>query len=212
MIFIVLVLSSDCSLKQSTSKSSGWRSRYRSRIGYSDRRESCTCRNEENLKVLHPVNDFFSKAVYYRTNHLADLLTEYARPMSKYTAKMAKPMSSHMKPHVFNPSDSIRTVVFWKYFKFVCDTKDLQKGAVLWVFRFFMEKTAFALLNACLSADGASKRYSWWANGKTRYFSTYPQVFNFLPKKYETDEVILETISNSTPFRVAFKHDIVLVS
>lgn len=63
---------------------------------------------------------------------------------------------------------------------------------------FIMNKTTISVLIACRRAKHTDVRYSHLDHGKTRYFMTYPQVVNLLMEKYATDEVIVETESNST--------------
>lgn len=82
----------------------------------------------------------------------------------------------------------------------------------MWLFHFCMNKSASAVLNTRLSADGRIKKLSPESSGKKRYFTTSPQAVNFLLKKYGTGEVIAETQfhitgltnpSNMTPFQFA---------
>lgn len=57
----------------------------------------------------------------------------------------------------------------------------------MWLFYFFLNKTASAVRNACLSSNNTGTKYSRLAYGNTRYFTTYPKVDNFLVKKYATN-------------------------
>lgn len=70
----------------------------------------------------------------------------------------------------------------------------------MWLFLVFMNKSASAMVNARLSADGTDKEHSRWTSGKKRCFTTYSEVVNFLLMKYAADEVIAETEFNITRF------------
>lgn len=63
----------------------------------------------------------------------------------------------------------------------------------MWLFHFFMNKTASAVQNARLSAHSTDEEHSRSTRDKKRYFNTYPQVANFLLRKYGTDEVIAKS-------------------
>lgn len=87
-----------------------------------------------------------------------------------------------------------------KNFKFECDTDGVYKSAAMWLFHFFINKTAFAEVNARLSADSTGKKHSQLAISEKRYFSIYPRVVSVSLKKYATDEVIAQTKSSITSF------------
>lgn len=103
----------------------------------------------------------------------------------KYIAKTAKakPMTAQMKPHIFKPFDSILTIGFCKNFKLTCDTNAVHEKAVMWLIKFFMKKTASAVLSTGLSVEGIEKKYSRSASFIMRYFITNPDVPNSSLKK-----------------------------
>lgn len=87
-----------------------------------------------------------------------------------------------------------------KSFKVACNTSSVHKGAAIRLFHFFIIKTASAVLHAWIIAERLDKMYSCSASRKTRSFNIYPQLLNFLLKKYVTDQGIAETESDIPRF------------
>lgn len=123
----------------------------------------------------HPVNHHSKKTVSYRTYLLVETSTKYNRTVSNCIAKMAKRMTVQMKPHTFNPLNSISTIGFVNSFKLACDASGAHEGAAMWLFYFFMNKTSSAVLNAGFIADTTGKKHSRSNSGKTGYFTAYPK-------------------------------------
>lgn len=63
-----------------------------------------------------------------------------------------------------------------------------------------VNKTAFAALNARLSAESADEKYGQLVSGNTKNFTNFPKAFNFFLKRYETDGVITKTEFKQTRF------------
>lgn len=63
-----------------------------------------------------------------------------------------------------------------------------------------MNETASAVLKGLIIADDTGKKYTRSDSGKTRYFTSLPQVVNFLLKTFATNIVIAEFESNITHF------------
>lgn len=104
-------------------------------------------------------------------------------------------MTRQMKPHTLNPFDPISINGFLKNDMLACDTNGVHEGATMWLFHFCMNKTALTVRNPRLRDDNKNTKYCQSANCKRRYLTTSPRVFNFLLKKYATDEVVAETES-----------------
>lgn len=68
-------------------------------------------------------------------------------------------MTALMKSHIFNPFGSILIIGFLNR-KVICNTDIVHEGTSMWLFHFFMNKTASAVVNARLSANGAVKKHS----------------------------------------------------
>lgn len=178
-------------------KPSGSSSRSRSMSYYSDRERRHARRKRKKLEKICPVKHRFKRAVDCCTYCFADTSTKYDWSVSRYFAKMARWMTAQMKPHIFDP---ISIVVFLKTFKLACHTNIVREGATMWLFYFFINKTAFAVPSRRLIAEHTDKKHSRSGSGKTGYLATYPQVRNFLLKKYATDEVIAKPEFTITPF------------
>lgn len=85
-------------------------------------------------------------------------MTKYDRQVSEYIAKRAKRMNAQMKSHTLHHFEPISIIGFLKNFKLAYDNIDVLEGAFMWLFHFFKIKTAFAVLSACLTADGRGKK------------------------------------------------------
>lgn len=105
-----------------------------------------------------------------------------------------------MKPHTFNPFHPISIIAILKNFILACEKNGVHKGVATCLFHFFINKTAFASLKACLSAGDTNTSYCGLASSEARYFTTWPQVLNFSLKKFATNEFIAETESEITRF------------
>lgn len=112
---------------------------------------------------------------------------------------MANRMTAQIKLHTFNLFYPILNIGFLTYSKLACGTSSAHRGAAIRFFHSFM-KTASAVLIARPRANGTDRKYSQSVSSKTRYFTTYPHVVNFLLKQFANDEVIAETISRITCF------------
>lgn len=117
--------------------------------------------------------------------------------MSKYIDKTTKRMTAQIEPHNINLFDPISITGYLKKFKLACSTNGVHKGAAVWMFLFFIEKNASERLNARLVQSAPSKKYSRSATKTIKYFTVYLQVVNVLSKTYATDEVIVETESDT---------------
>lgn len=113
---------------------------------------------------------------------------------------MAKCMTVQMKHYTSNPFQPISVIGLSKIFKLACDTDGVHENAAMWLFYFFMNKTASAALDARLTTKRADKKHCRAAGGKARYFNTYPQAVNFLLRKYATNEAIAGIESKITRF------------
>lgn len=105
-----------------------------------------------------------------------------------------------MKPHKLTLLDPKSIIGFLITFELVCKTNGVHEGAAMWPSQIFVNQTSFAVLNACLSTGGTGKKTTWSASSKTRYFTTFTQVVNFLLEKDATDEVILDAKAEITHF------------
>lgn len=131
---------------------------------------------------------------------LGNTPTKYDRMVFKYNSKMARRMIVQVKPHCFNPFHSISIIRFRKHIKVAFDTDSVHGGADMYLVHFFKKRDNIHCLIAYLCADGRSTKHSWSTSGKTRYFTTYPQVSSFSLKKYVINEVIAKIEPDITRF------------
>lgn len=131
---------------------------------------------------------------------LEDTSKKYDRTVCKYIAKMATRRTAPMKAQNFNRFDPVLINCSLKYLKLFCNTSGGQEGGAKWALLFFMNNTASAVLNARLSDYGTDKKLSRPARSKTRNFTTFTHIVNFLVKTYATNEAVAETESDITCF------------
>lgn len=62
-------------------------------------------------------------------------------------------MTMQMTSYTFNAFDHISIIGFLEKFKLACETSGLHEGASMWLFNYFLNKTASTVLIACLSSD-----------------------------------------------------------
>lgn len=107
-----------------------------------------------------------------------------------------------MEPHSFDPfhSLSLDLGISDVNFKPAYDANGIHEGEARWLFYFFVNKSASAILYARRSADSSNGKSSRKTTVKSMYLTTCPQVVNFLIEKYTIDEIIAKTVSAITKF------------
>jgi len=109
---------------------------------------------------------------------------------------MTRRMEVQLKSQIFDPMDPITILSFLPAFKTACDSNGIHEGAAMWLFQFFVKKTAKAALSARTTTVSAS-------GGKTKasQLTSYPAVVQFLLRTYATDEVIAEADAEISRYR-----------
>lgn len=107
-----------------------------------------------------------------------------------YIAKMTKSMTAQLQPHTVHNFDPISIIGSLRISS--SSMTERVYTAAVWLFYFFLNKSACAVLNVFLSAIWTDIKYRRSDSGKTKCFTAYPQVARFLLKKYATDEVRAE--------------------
>lgn len=77
------------------------------------------------------MNNFFHKAVDYRTYQLKDKLSEYDHTFFTNINKMSSRIASQMKPHSFEHFDPISIIGFLCHFNLACENIEIKDGAKL---------------------------------------------------------------------------------
>lgn len=80
---------------------------------------------------------------------------------------MTEWLTGQIKPHVFNPFDSILIIGMLKIFKLGCYFKGVHEAAAMQLFHFVTNSSASAVLNARLSAERTVKKRSRSTGAKT---------------------------------------------
>lgn len=156
---------------------------------------------EEHLPVIQIIHNCFKDAVEYRTYRLDNQYTLYDHTVSKNIAKMSKRFSTQMKPHTFDPFDTISIIGFLFNFQLACDTDGIHEGAAIKLFHFFMKKSASSALHTKLtSKNSRNDKTHALSGGNATQLTTYQQVVNHLLQKYATDEVVANTEEEITSF------------
>lgn len=121
--------------------------------------------NQGKSWFCFPVNHWFKKALNYRTYRLVDSSKVYNKSVFKY-ARIATRNNAQMKPPTFNSWISKSAIGLLRNFKLTFGKNRVHEGTIMWLYPFFMEKTAPLVLIALLSADFTDYKYGYPKSGR----------------------------------------------
>ena len=153
----------------------------------SDRhRRSRRLSRRKSLTEFKPLNELFRKAVSYKTYRLRNRNGSVDMDTIRID-KLHRKLKVQMGSNTFDGSDPISVLGFLERFKTACNHNFVHEDAAIWLFQFFLEGQAHAMLQSRLVGSNMA------VDAKHRELLTsYPQVVNFLIRNYATDEVIAE--------------------
>lgn len=152
-----------------------------------------TMLQRRSLIVIQTIYICFQNAVDYSNYQWDSCSTLSDNNLSKNIAKMAKRLSSQMKPHKF-------ILGFLITFKMACDASGVYEGAVMWLFHFSMKNSTSSALKSKLAPNSQQNPNQTLRRRKIKKLTTYQQVNNHLLWKYATDEVITDIEEEITSF------------
>lgn len=91
-------------------------------------------------------------------------------------------------------------LLFLKKFKFARGTSGIHGSSTMWLFHSFINKFAFAVLNAWVGVNSTDIKSFWKSSCTSRCLTTYFQLEIFLVAEFVTNEIIAETQSAITRF------------
>lgn len=188
----------DGSLKTSNSSSSGLSSCSRSRSSDSDCRKLRTRCEEKKLEVIPPSKSSLQKSCRLTYVLLGGHIYKVRQDGFRVNRQNCEARDKVDETAYLQPFPFISIIGFPKKFKLVCNINVVHEGAAIWLFYSFTKMTSSAVLSLFLSTDNTGKKHSRSDSGKTRYFTTYPQVASFLLMEYAISKVIAETQSDIT--------------
>lgn len=119
---------------------------------------------------------------------------------SREHSQMEKWVTAQLKSHAFSPFDPASINALLKNSKLICDTNEILPSAAMWLFYFFTNKSACAVLYIRPNMERIDRSRSRSTIDSTSDFTTYQQVVEFLLKQYATDEATTETESKLRGF------------
>lgn len=149
-------------------------------------RRSRRSSRRKSLTEFKPLNELFRKAVSYKTYRLKNRDGQVNMDTVRID-KLHRKLKVQMGSFTFDGSDPISVLGFLERFKTACNHNHVHEDAAIWLFQFFLEGQAQAMLQSRLVGSSMA------IDAKHRELLTsYPQVVNFLIRNYATDEVIAE--------------------
>lgn len=107
---------------------------------------------------------------------------------------MVKKVESQMKAHLFDSEDPITMIGFLTTSKFACDTNHIQEGAAMWALPHYVNETLANSLDSRMCATDKSYPIATSLrnvdNQSHKLLRLYPDVVNYLLKKFATDPAI----------------------
>ena len=166
-----------------------------------DAKEAERVERKDKLERLRPVNPLYKKAVDYRTYRLAQRSPEYTIKMETKTAKTQQRVEIRMQKQVFSGSDPIAILNFLKTFKDACDGSNVNEGAAMWLYQYFLTSTAKTLVTQRLKQPAKTTKQQA-KDRKNKKLTSYASVVNFLLHEYASDDIIAKAHSNISTFRI----------
>lgn len=101
---------------------------------------------EEEVEILHPVNDRFRIAMHFHTYRLPYLSTYFDEQVAKHVAKWSSRLEVQKESQLFDPMDPMSIFGFFLAFKRACDNNGVHKAVALWMIYVFSKKQQPKLL------------------------------------------------------------------
>ena len=166
-----------------------------------DAKEAERVEREDNLKRLRPVHPLYKKSVDYRTYRLVQRSPEYTVKMETKTAKTQQRVEIRMQKQVFSGSDPIAILNFLKTFKDACDGSNVNEGAAMWLFQYFLTPTAKTLVTQRLKQPATTKKQRA-KDRKHKKLTSYAAIVNLLLHEYASDDIIAKAHSDLSTFKI----------
>ena len=155
------------------------------------RRARRSNKNNARLKVIRPLNELFTKAVYFRQYRLQRKDKAFAGSSSEKMNKYRKRLDVYMTGMAFTGSDQIAVLEFLASYKRACDLGVVTEGVAVWPIQFHLTGQAEGLIQSKLAVDEEGREL----------LTSYREVVNCLLEKYATDEIIAEAYADVINFR-----------
>ena len=166
-----------------------------------DAKEAERLESKDKLERLRPINPLYKKAVDFRTYRLMQRSAEYTTKMESRTAKTQQRVEIRMQKQVFSGTDPIAILNFLKTFKDACDGSNVNEGAAMWLFQYFLTSTAKTLVTQRLKQPGTTAKQRA-KDRKEKKLTSYAGVVNLLLHEYASDDIIAKAHSDLATFRI----------
>lgn len=107
--------------------------------------------HESEPEVLVVVNNSFQKAKGYRLYRVVHRLQMYDNNVTSEMQQMRRSFAVQIKNMTFNGKDSVSALTCSNKFRQACDSSPIHKGAIIWLFREFINGRAFATIKTWLT-------------------------------------------------------------
>lgn len=101
-----------------------------------------------------------------------------------------------MEAHFSDPENPISIIGFLSTFKRVCDTNDIPEGVAMLVLSHYVKEILANSLNSRMCAENRLPPFVAFVSNKEmrrgKLLRSYPQIVDYLFKKYKTDKAIVE--------------------
>lgn len=101
-----------------------------------------------------------------------------------------------MKVHIFNPEEPIPIIGFLATFKAACDTDHTHEGAAMWVLPHCVHELIDNALNSRMWGENSIALFGDLGRnqqqGSQKLSRLYPDIVNYLLKKFATNQAIDE--------------------